>query len=205
MKTTLWLLAALAAACLMNPAQAQMRHSGGYAGVGAMSASTDNASDFAAVFIGPSGSGDRSATGLKAYGGYVFPSRFGIEGGYYDLGAYDVRTGGAKSDEFKVNAFAVSGTYTLPMGASFDANFKLGLAFTHVDYTCVTGCGGFFVNTSNSGVAGLLGAGVGWNASRNFALRADFEYFGGVPHAVGSLPEANYDYTVFSVSAQVQF
>jgi OOP family OmpA-OmpF porin len=205
MKRILPLLAALAAIFLVNPAQAQMRHSGGYAGVGAMSVSTDNASDFAAVFIGPAGSGDKSATGLKVYGGYVFPSRFGIEGGYYDLGTYEVRTGGAKSDEFQVSAFAVSGTYTLPMGASFDANFKLGLAFTSVDYSCISGCGGLFFSSSKSGVAGLMGAGVSWNAAPNMAVRADFEYFGGVPHAVGSLPEANYGYGVFSLSAQYQF
>jgi len=205
MKTTLSLLAALAAVFLMSPAQAQMRGQGGYVGVGAMSVTTDNATDFAAVFIGPGGSADDSATAMKVYGGYVFPNRFGIEGGYYDLGSYDVRTGGAKSDEFKVNAFAVSGTYTLPFGGAFDANFKLGLAFTNVDYTCVTGCGGFFVNTSNSGVAGLLGAGVGWNASRNFSVRGDLEIFSGVPHKIGTLPDANYDYTSLSVSAQYRF
>jgi OmpA-like transmembrane domain len=205
MKELLSLFAALAAACLMTPAQAQMATHGGYAGVGAMSVSTNNASDFAAAFIGPSGSGDKSATGFKVYGGYTFPYRFGIEAGYYDLGSYDVRTGGAKSDEFKLSAFAVSGTYTLPMGAGFDANFKLGLAFTNVDYTCVIGCGGLFFNSSNSGVAGLLGAGVAWNAARNFALRADFEYFGEVPHTVGALAETTYDYTAFSVSGQLRF
>jgi OOP family OmpA-OmpF porin len=206
MKTTLSLLAALAAALVMNPAQAQMRgQGGGYVGAGAMSVSTDNATDFAAVFIGPGGSADDSVSGLKVYGGYVFPGGFGIEGGYYDLGTYDVRTGGAKSDEFKVSAFAVSGTYSLSFGASFEANFKAGLAFTNVDYTCLTGCGGFFVSAGNSGVAGLLGAGLGWNASRNFSVRADFELFSGVPHRVGVLPEANYDYRALSVSAQVRF
>jgi hypothetical protein len=205
MKKILPLFAALAAACLMNPAQAQMRGQGGYAGVGAMSVSTNNATDFAAVFIGPAGSADKSASGVKVYGGYVFRGNFGIEGGYYDLGTYDVRTGGAKSDEFQVSAFAVSGTYTLPMGAGFDANFKLGLAFTSADYTCLTGCGGFFFNSSTSGVAGLLGAGVGWYAAPNFSVRADFELFSQVPHSVGALPEANYDYTTFSVSAQYRF
>ena len=201
MRKILTLLAALAAACLTTPAQAQT--SGAYAGVGVMSVTTDNASDFAAVFYGPAGSGDSSANGLKIYGGYVWPSRFGIEGGHYDLGSYEVRQGGTKTDEFKVSAFAVSGTYTLPMGANFDANFKVGLAFTSADYTCVTSCGGI-ANTSKSGTAGLVGAGVGWRVAPNFTLRADFEVFSAVPHsAVGQNVE--FDYTAFSVSGQFKF
>jgi len=202
MQKTLPLLAALTAACLMTPAQAQTP--GSYAGIGVMSVATDNASDFASAIYGASGSGDDSTNGLKIYGGYVFPNRFGIEAGYYDLGSYDVRGFGILQDEFKVSAFAVSGTYTLPMGASFDAIFKLGLAFTSADYTCVTGCGGAFVNTSESGAAGLLGAGVGWRVAPNFTLRADFEVFSGVPHAAGG-QDVDYDYTAFSVSGQFNF
>lgn len=198
------LLAASVAACLMSPVHAQtppMRNSGGYAGVGVMTVSTDNARDFAATFAT---SGDGSASGFKAYGGYLWPSRFGIEVGYYDLGTYDVRTGTAKSDEFAVNAFAISGVFAAPFARNFGVNAKLGLAFTNVDYTCVTGCSGIFINTSKSGIAGVLGAGVAWRIAPNFSLRADFEYFGGVTHSVGGL-EADYDYGALSFSGQVKF
>jgi len=199
MRKILALLAALAAASLTTPAQAQT--SGAYAGVGLMSVSTDNARDFAATYAT---SGDGSATGFKIYGGYLWPSRFGIEVGYYDLGTFEVRTGTAKSDEFKTNAMAVSGVFATPFAPNFDFNAKLGIAFTNVDYTCVTACGGIFVNTSKSGVAGVLGAGVGWRVAPNFSLRADYEVVSGVTHSVGGL-EADYGYGALSVSAQLKF
>ncbi len=201
MQKILPLLAALAAACLSTPAQAQTGE--GYAGVGVMSVSTENAREFAAAFRT---SGDGSSTGFKAYGGYLWPGRrgrFGIEFGYYDLGTYDVRTGTAKSDEFAVNAYTISGVYALPFANRFQLNAKVGLAFTNADYTCVTGCGGMFVNTSKSGVGGLFGAGVGWRVAPNFSLRLDFEVIG-VTHSVGGLEE-DYGYGMLSFSGQVNF
>jgi hypothetical protein len=202
MRKSLPLLTALAA-CLMTPAvaQSQGRSSGGYAGVGVMTVSTENARDFGAVFAT---SGDGSATGLKVYGGYLWPSRFGVEVGYYDLGTYEVRTGTAKSDEFQTSAITVSGVYSAPLGANFDFSAKLGIAFTSADYTCVTGCRGIFISTSKSGTAGVLGAGVGLRLAPNFSLRADYEYFGGVTHSVGGL-EADYGYGALSLSGQLKF
>jgi len=99
---------------------------------------------------------------------------------------------------------AVSGTYMVPLGTSFDLNLKLGLAFTNVDYSCLALCGFPLVNTSKSGTSGLLGAGVGWSIVPNFSLRADFEYFSAVAHSVGGL-EAEYGYSAFSLSGQVRF
>jgi hypothetical protein len=186
----------------MTPAQAQTP--GGYAGIGVMAVSTDNARDFASIFIGSGGSADKSAGGLKLYGGYQWPNRFGIEAGLYNLGTYEVLASGTKSDEFEVSALAVSGTYAIPMGTSSDLTLKLGLAFTNVDYTCLSSCGGIFVNTSKSGVAGLLGGGVGWRITPKFSLRADLELFGGVNHSVGGL-EAEYGYGALSLSGQVKF
>lgn len=202
MQKILPLLAALAVACLMTPAQAQTR--GGYAGAGVMSVWTNNAKDFASATYGFTGSGDDTTTGFKVYGGYLWPSRFGFEVGYYDLGSYDVKDFGAKTDEFAVNAFTVSGVFAMPFGGNFDFNAKAGIAFTNVDYTCVTVCGFPYVNTSKSGTAGVIGAGVGWRVAPNFSLRADYEFFGGVRHAVGSI-EADYDYGAFSLSALVRF
>jgi OOP family OmpA-OmpF porin len=194
-------LAMLLAGILLAP---QVSAQGAYAGIGVLSASTSNAEDFAAVFIGPGGSADGSATGLKVFGGYQWPNRFGVEAGYYDLGSYDVRTSGVKSDEFAATAFAISGTYALPMGPGFDLNFKLGLAFTNVDYSCLSGCSFPFVNTGRSGTAGLLGIGVDWRFAPNVSLRADFESFGGVEHSVGG-NIGTYDYRTLSLSSQFRF
>src|SRR6266571_2343091 len=173
---------------LATPALAQQ--GGGYVGAGFLSASTNNASDFADVF---GGKGDKSATGLKVYGGY------------YDLGTYDVKSGATKTDEFKTSAFAVSAVGSWPFGTEFDFHGKLGLAFTSADYTCKVVCGGpVFVNTSKSGSSLLLGVGVGWKATRNFSLVADFELFSKVKHAAG-IASNDADYTTFSVSGQYNF
>jgi OOP family OmpA-OmpF porin len=196
------LLVVLSGMFLATPALAQQR--GGYVGAGIVSASTDNASDFATTVNGPAGSGDKTATGLKVYGGYMFSPYVGVEAGYYDLGTYDVKFGATKTDEFKTTAFAVSAVGSWPLGTAFNLNGKLGLAFTSVDYTCVVACGGPFVNTSKSDVSPLLGIGVGWKATRNFSLRADLEYFSDVNHAVSNV-ESKFSYTAFSVSGQYNF
>ncbi|SRR6266567_5106309 len=185
---------------LATPALAQQ--GGGYVGAGFLSASTNNASDFADVF---GGKGDKSATGLKVYGGYMFRPNLGVEAGYYDLGTYDVKSGATKTDEFKTSAFAVSAVGSWPFGTEFDFHGKLGLAFTSADYTCKVVCGGpVFVNTSKSGSSLLLGVGVGWKATRNFSLVADFELFSKVKHAAG-IASNDADYTTFSVSGQYNF
>jgi len=200
MKKTALLFALLAGALLATQASAQ----GAYAGIGVLQASTNNAEDFAAVFIGPGSSADGSASSFKLYAGYQWASRFGVEAGYYDLGTYEVSTFGVKTDEFATTAFVISGTYAMPIGTSVDINFKLGIAFTDADYTCLTGCGYPFISSGRSSSAGLFGAGVGWRLAPHFALRADFEYFTEVEHlAAGSF--GIYDYTTWSLSGEVRF
>jgi OmpA-OmpF porin, OOP family len=196
------LLVVLLGAFLAIPALAQQR--GGYVGAGFLSASTDNAADFSKAANGSGASGDRSATGLKVYGGYMIRPYVGVEAGYYSLGTYDVKAGAAKTDEFKTSAFAVSAVGSWPLGAAFYVHGKLGLALTSVDYTCVQACGGVFVSTSKSDVSPLIGVGVGWRATRNFSLVADLEIFSGVNHAVSS-DEHKADYSTLSVSAQYNF
>ena len=206
MKRIACIAALLASALIGTQAHAQSRVGGGYIGIGAMSVLTDNAEEFAALVILPpgAGQGDSSATGLKIYGGYVWPTRFGIEVGYYDLGTYDVRTNGVKSDEFQTSAVTVSGTYNVALAPQLDLLLKLGLAFTTADYSCITNCGGFFTSTSKQDISGLMGIGLGWRIAPAFSLRGDFEYFGAVTHSVGGVI-AEYPYTVLSISGQFHF
>jgi hypothetical protein len=204
MKKTAFIAALLAGVLLGAQAHAQTRASGGYFGAGVMQTYTDNATEFAWSAIGFGGSADSNATGFKVYGGYVWPARFGVEVGFYDLGTYDVFTFNAKSDEFKTTALAVSGTYSLPINPKFGVLFKLGLAFTDADYQCFSNCGWPYVSTSHSDVAGLMGIGVDWRLAQNFALRAEWEYFGGVVHMVGNLM-GEYGYSAFSLAGQFHF
>jgi len=196
------LLVVLSGVFLATPALAQQ---GGYVGAGFLSASTKNADDFAVVFTGPGASGDKSATGLKVYGGYMW-GRYGLEAGFYDLGTYDVKNSvGTKTDEFKTSAVTVSGVGAIPLNPALNLYFKLGLAFTSAVYTCKVGCGGpVFVNTSQSGVSTLLGVGLGWQVTRTFVVRGDLEIFDNVKHAAG-IASNDATYTTFSVSGQYNF
>ncbi len=115
-----------------------------------------------------------------------------------------MKTFGVKTDEFATTAFVLSGTYAMPIGTSVDINFKLGIAFTNADYTCLAGCGYPFISSGRSSSAGLFGAGVGWRLARHFGLRADFEYFTGIEHSVaGNI--GIYDYATWSLSGEVRF
>lgn len=196
--------ALLAGALLAVQAHAQARATGGYFGAGAMQVSTDNATDFAALAIGFGADADTTVTSFKVYGGYLWPARFGIEVGWYDLGSYDVHTFGVKSDEFRTGALAFSGTYSLPLNPSAEVLFKFGLAFTEVDYRCYSACGWPYINTSHSDVSPLMGIGIGWRIAPSFSVRADWEYFGLVTHSVGGLL-AEYDYSAVSIAGQFHF
>ena len=191
------LLLPLLAACFAVPAQAQTQ--GGYFGLGTVSASTDNARDFALAEGGTAA--DKTAQGHKVYGGYLW-NQYGVEVGYYDLGTYDVMTGAVKSDDFKVSAFTVSGVLAIPLGSSVTFNGKLGIAFTSAKYRCYALC--IYPDTNESDIAAIFGAGIGWRPVRNFTLRADLESIGEVSHAAG-LNTGLYPYTVLSISGQVNF
>lgn len=204
MKRIAFLVALLASALFAAQAHAQSRGTGGYFGAGVMQTYTDNATEFAFFAIPAGGSADSTSTGFKIFGGYVWPARFGIEVGYYDLGTYDVQTFGVKSDEFRTTALAFSGTYSMPINPSVDLMFKLGLAFTDADYRCLSSCGWPFVDTSHSDLAGLMGIGLGWRIAPNFAVRADYEYFGGVVHSVGGMI-GEYGYSAVSIAGQFHF
>jgi hypothetical protein len=140
---------------------------------------------------------------MKVYGGYLW-NRVGVEVGRYDLGSYDVFNGGVKSDEFSTSATTVSGVYAMPIGNQIVFNAKAGLAFTEVDYTCITGCSATLFSSSKSSIAGLFGAGVGWRPAPNFTLRADVEVFSGVLHRAGVFEEY-YPYSALSISGQFNF
>lgn len=204
MKRIAHLAALFACALLAAQAQAQSQGTGAYFGAGAMQTYTDNATEFAFYEIGFGGSADSNASGFKIYGGYVWPARFGIEVGFYDLGTYNAYTFGTKSDEFSTTALAFSGTYSLPINPRFDVLFKLGLAFTDAEYRCFQFCGWPYVNTEHSDIAGLMGVGLGWRIAPSFSVRADWEYFGGVVHSVGGLI-GEYGYSTFSIAGQIHF
>jgi opacity protein-like surface antigen len=203
MKKLAFVAALLAGALLAPQAHAQARGTGGYLGAGVIKTWSDNATDFAWLYV-TGGSADSTATGFKAYGGYTWPSRLGIEVGYYDLGTYDVYTFGAKSDEFRTTALAFSGTYSMPLNPSADLTMKLGLAFTDAAYRCFSGCGWPFVNSSYSDIASLLGIGVGWRVAPNFSLRFEYEYLGAVTHSVGGML-GDYGYSIVSAAGQFHF
>lgn len=200
------LLAALFASAFVvaAQAQAQARGTGAYAGAGVMQVYTDNATEFAYVTIPAGGSADSTATGFKIYGGYVWPARFGFEAGFYDLGTFSTYAFGAKTDEFNTTALAFSGTFSMPLNPSVDVLFKLGFAYTDVDYRCFALCGGNYFDTSHTDIAALMSIGVDWRIASNFSVRADWEYFGGVIHYAGGMM-GDYGYSAVAIAGQFRF
>jgi hypothetical protein len=194
------LIAALAG--LLVGAQAQAQTNSTYLGVSGAAVWTDAARSLATLTGGVHD--DKIPNGFKVFGGRVW-DRFGVEFGYYNLGEYDIIDAtNAVQDQLETTAFAVSWVYATPIAQGYHFNFKLGLAFTEATYDCKLLCGAPFLDTKRRGTSGLIGVGVAWQASGNFALRMDFEHLGSVQHAV-SQTKFKEGYDMFSVGAQLNF
>ena len=199
MKRTAILIAALAGALLGSHVQAQ-EPGQNYFGIGFGAATTDGTSPYGNTLD------EDTAGGFKIYGGTMW-DRFGIEVGFYGLGRYDVRFGGAKIADTETFAVAVSGVVAVPLGGGYSFHGKLGLAFTQAEFNCISLCGTgnpVLADTLKRGTSGLLGLGIGAQLWRDAMMRMDYEHFGGVHHQI-STGEYTDGYDMLSVSLQFNF
>ena len=126
---------------------------------------------------------DDSDTAWKFFGGYRFNENMAVELGYVDLGEASTRTvttGPNATIDADVDVSAVTlavlGIY--PINESFEVFGKVGAYRWDSDGKAVTTAGGgASVSESDDGVDPMLGLGVSWNATENFAIRAEYEYF----------------------------
>ena len=109
---------------------------------------------------------DDTDTGYKAFFGYNFTDYLGVEGGYVNLGSYDV--GPANVD---VDGLNLVGVLTLPFTPQFGAFAKGGAAWTETRAEV----GGLSADDQNTDAT--YGAGVKFDFNDMFGVRGEWERF----------------------------
>lgn len=109
---------------------------------------------------------DESDTGYKAFFGYNLTDYLGVEGGYVNLGSYDV--GPVDVD---VDGLNLVGVLTLPFTPQFGAFAKGGAAWTETRATV----GGISADDENTDAT--YGAGVKFDFNDMFGVRGEWERF----------------------------
>ena len=204
MKKIIALVALMARASLSSNAFAQTVPKAFYMGAGIGGAWSDVTDD---ISISGASTSDND-TAYKIYGGYDFGRGFGLEMGYYYMGTSSVNfsTPAGNAMNFTGQALALSGTFVGSLGQSnwFWAS-KLGLAWTKGEYECVgsTSCA-VSGNSTKDSVGAIFGMGLGYNISKNFSLRADWEAISNVDYTL-STGEQGSTSNLFTVSAQFRF
>ena len=164
------MLFALVAVC--TPSMAQ--DSGWYAGVGLGSSKAKGACD---GVTGPGISCDDTDMAYKIFGGYQINKNFAAEFGYTDLGKAEASVSGFGSASIKATGFEVVGVGIMPINPQWSVYGKLG--FFRWDAKLDDGTG-LIGSASASGTDLTYGVGVGWNLSKNVALRAEYQQYNNV-------------------------
>lgn len=167
---------AIAGALVAAPASAQWYVDGG---VGSATAKMGSSNPAAGITV--NGNSSRS-TSWKILGGYQFTPNWGAELQYTDLGSYKYSindASGTGNGNYRANQWSFAGTGTIPFGNGFYGFGKLGVTSNHVSIggactpaNCVT----FTGNGNKSDL--LAGLGAGYDFTKNWGLRAEYENFG---------------------------
>lgn len=152
------LSSALLLAAISAPALAQ--ESGWYGGLGIGQSEFKEGCGIVAVAC------DDKDTAWSIFGGYQFNANLGAELGYTDLG--DATAAGAS---LGAKGFELTGVGTVPLNQQFALYGKLGFYRWDVD---ATRPGASF---SETGTDPTFGAGVKFNLTRTFALRAQWQRY----------------------------
>jgi OmpA-OmpF porin, OOP family len=178
-------LAAVAAAAVAAPASAQEFPGAGFYIGGGLGQShvNDTTSGGTVNGVHYSVSGlDEHKTTAQIFGGYQFDETWGIQIQYTDLGKRSgtITANGvsANTGDVKANEWGIAGTATFPFYDKWFAKGKLGVSENHLDGFS-TNVGGVNVSTgSNNHTDVLAGIGVGYQWSKNFSSRLEYEYYG---------------------------
>ena len=138
----------------------------GYLGAGAGITTVDLCDDFS----GPGVSCDDKDTGMKIFGGFKFNPNFGVEASWVDLGEVSVSDPGG-SASVEVDGFGVAAVGMIPINPQFGIFGKLGA------YMWDASGGGLASGSSDDGTDIMVGAGVNWNFTSRFGVRAEWERF----------------------------
>lgn len=185
-------LLAIAMLLISTPALAQNFYAG--ASIGQSSTDVDTgpfAADLAALGIGHGGiRSDETDTAWKIYGGYRFHRNFALEAGVVQLGEIAAETtvtslngvpvvpGTARSTVEADPGFFLSGAGILPLNQAHIFG-RVGLYSIKVIGTAtLSGVGGTLSASESDRSTGLLfGAGIGYDFTPQFGVRAEFERY----------------------------
>lgn len=162
---------ALAGVLAAAPASAQ-----GYLGISVGQSDIDE--EITAGLI-TSGTVDGKDSAWKLFGGYLFTPNLGLEVAYVDLGEVSYSgsffgspvTGGT----VEVNGFNVAALANLPISEQLSLFGKLGLFIWEATARDFTGGAPFSTKEDGSDIS--FGIGLGFNLTRNVAVRAEWERF----------------------------
>jgi len=165
----------LAGLCAVPAARAG-EDSGGYFGAAIGRASvSDYCSDTAGLAVT---SCDDKDTAFKIFGGYRFTRNVAVEAAYVDLGKYHA-TGSVLGLPFDVKTeltgVTVQWVGIVPFGNEFSLMGRIGAIFWDLNNSGTVG--GFPGGGGDSGVDIAMGVGAQYKFARNFAVRADLDYY----------------------------
>lgn len=140
---------------------------------------------------------DRKDTAWKLYGGYQYNTNLAVELGYVDLGKATGTLGGVAADS-SAKAFELVGVGILPLGHSFSAYGKLGLA----RWDTKMSVGG--VGVSDTGVDLTYGVGAKYDVNSNWAVKAEWQRYRTDPTNL-RVNVAGKDIDLLSVGVQYKF
>lgn len=121
---------------------------------------------------------DRTDTGAKIFGGYMFMPNFGAEIAYYDLGKAEVTgvdsTLGTVSGSLRGKSFGVFGVAAAPFGP-FSVFGKLGAVSTKAEVEASSTSLGLGGSDSERHTNVGWGLGASYEFTNNIGVRAEFE------------------------------
>jgi OOP family OmpA-OmpF porin len=175
-------------------------NAGGYVGAGLGESSADVTPYY--VVPGASVSVSDTDTAFKLFGGYAFNDNIAVEGGYTYFGEFDVNyadsLGVFLTEKRELGAVYVAAVGSIPLGA-VTLFGKAGLANWFADYS-ENGIWGW--SDTATGIDPMVGLGVKFDVSQNFAVRGEAERYMNVGDA--ALADQS-DIDVLSVNAVLKF
>ena len=140
----------------------------GYIGAGAGLTTMDLCDDLGGIGLT---SCDDKDTGMKIFGGFKFNQNLGLEASWVDLGEVSA-TGPGGTATGEVDGFGLAVMGMIPLNEKFGLFGKVG-AYMWDSTVSAPGFG----SVSDDGTDIMFGAGVNWNLTTHFGLRAEWERF----------------------------
>lgn len=199
------------AAALTGPAWSQ---DGGYVyggvGIGASRAKIDepriSASLLGAGATSTTMTSDERDTGYRLFGGYQLNRYIGVEGGFFSLGKFGFNSttvpAGTLNGRIKIDGLNLDLVGTLPLTGSLSAIARVGAQYarTRDNFSGGGSVTVFNPNPSKRALNSKFGAGLQYEVSRSFFIRAEGERYR-VDDAVGNRGDVN----VYSLSLVFPF